>query len=143
MSTSTPACLRKAAMPSGRWKESENRRRTVLEEVAGLIESGMCRDDGSELGASLAPCGACGTPGGWSRPVSATAVATGTVDDVCPCFQGNVFSSNETAAEIHADPSSGLDARLRVCLTRLYGESATAEGQDGHDAWLYTGQAFV
>eukprot|EP00965_Chrysotila_dentata_P151039 4991591-Pleurochrysis_carterae.AAC.1 len=93
MSTFTPACLRKAAMPSGRRKGPKNRRRTVLEEVAGLIESGTCRDGGSELGASLAPCGASGTPGGWSRPVSAIALATGAVDDVCPCFQGNVFSS--------------------------------------------------
>eukprot|EP00965_Chrysotila_dentata_P249985 6209192-Pleurochrysis_carterae.AAC.1 len=93
MSTSIPACLRKAAIPSGRWKGPENRRRTVLEEIAGLLESGTCEGSGPELGASLVPCGACGRPGGWSCPVSATAVATGAFDDVCSCFQGNVFSS--------------------------------------------------
>eukprot|EP00965_Chrysotila_dentata_P098796 3266934-Pleurochrysis_carterae.AAC.1 len=146
MSTSSPACLRKAAIPSGRWKGPEKRRRTVLEAIAGLIESGTCVGSCVVLGVSLVLPGALGRPGGWSCPVSVTAVATVKLDEVGVCFQGNKFSSKrgEAAPEIYADPRSGLDARLRVGYARFYRESAAAEWQDGHvDSRLYAGQAFV
>eukprot|EP00965_Chrysotila_dentata_P034667 1153882-Pleurochrysis_carterae.AAC.1 len=93
--TSSPACLRKAAIPSGRWKGPEKRRRTVLEARADcLIDSGTCVGSCVALGASLVPFGALFRPGGWSRPVSVTAAATGRLEEVgVVCFQGNEFSS--------------------------------------------------
>eukprot|EP00965_Chrysotila_dentata_P026331 872685-Pleurochrysis_carterae.AAC.1 len=93
MSTSSPACLRKAAIPSERWKGPEKRRRTVLEAKTDLIEFGTCVGSCVVLGVSLVLFGVLGRPGGWSCPVSVTAVATGKLDEVGVCFQGNKFSS--------------------------------------------------
>eukprot|EP00965_Chrysotila_dentata_P125184 4138315-Pleurochrysis_carterae.AAC.2 len=93
MSTSSTACLRKAAIPSGRWKGPEKRRRTVMEAIAGLGGSGTCVGSCVVLGVDLVAVGALGRPGGWSCPVSVAAVATGRLDEVGACFQGNVFSS--------------------------------------------------
>eukprot|EP00965_Chrysotila_dentata_P148749 4912148-Pleurochrysis_carterae.AAC.2 len=61
--------------------------------MAGLVDSDAGEDNGTERGCSLAPLAACGRPGGWSRPVSATAVATGKLAAGSFCFQGNEFSS--------------------------------------------------
>eukprot|EP00965_Chrysotila_dentata_P212932 6187332-Pleurochrysis_carterae.AAC.1 len=68
MSTSNPACLRKAAIPSGRWKGPEKRSRTVLEAIAGLGMSGTSVGSRVVLGVGLGATGALGRPGGWSCP---------------------------------------------------------------------------
>eukprot|EP00965_Chrysotila_dentata_P248606 6208433-Pleurochrysis_carterae.AAC.4 len=93
MFTSSSACLRKAAIPSGRWKGSENRRRTFLEAVAGFGVFGMCAGSCVKSGVALAVVGTLGRPGSWSCPVSVAAAATGRLEELGASFQGNAFSS--------------------------------------------------
>eukprot|EP00965_Chrysotila_dentata_P057973 1922206-Pleurochrysis_carterae.AAC.1 len=61
--------------------------------VAGLVGSGTCVGNGSVRCTSLVLLAASGRPGGWSCPVSVTAVAMGKLEADRSCFQGNEFSS--------------------------------------------------
>eukprot|EP00965_Chrysotila_dentata_P168127 5552076-Pleurochrysis_carterae.AAC.1 len=84
-------------MPSGRWKGPEKRSRTVLEACAGACASGTRVGRRSGIAAALVMTSTLGNPGGWSRPVSRAATATGGLTVGAGCFQGNAFSSKYTS----------------------------------------------
>eukprot|EP00965_Chrysotila_dentata_P089169 2944478-Pleurochrysis_carterae.AAC.1 len=146
MSTSSPACLRKAAVPSGRWKGPEKSRRTVLEAKAGLTDAD--RSAGETQGLILSGVGDGRSDGQARRgrclfPGKQVFVEVDFGREHYPRYTWyvHVVSSGrcEAASEIYADPCSGFNARFRVGFARLHRESAAAKWQDGHDSRLHAG----